>query len=225
MTFISDDGPPDDPWQPGAPLWDDSWDRLAGPVYAGLRDGNLTPEAAFDMACFLQEWAEPDPVFRDLAEASAIGSDPGSLAALARQALAKVDFVPDFALEPRSLAALEHALAVVTADLRATGLNRPAQLVILEGSASPHAYVQYGGRFDHTSGLAPRDGDGRNPAQTLVLVADELQDAVMGALMQVWPVCPRHQLGAHSRAVDSQPVWWCNAGSGHDICFIGQWDS
>jgi hypothetical protein len=212
-----------DPWRPAAPIWDGTWDRLAGPVYAGARDGNLRPEAAFDMACFLMEWAQPDPAFGDLAEASVDGSDPDGMADLARRALAIVAFVPDFALEPRLLMTLEQALAFVAADLRATGLDGQARLVILEGGEPSHAYVQYDNSFGHTSGLAPRDGDESNRAETLALVADELQDAVMESLCGAWPVCPRHQLGAHPRTVDNQAVWWCKGGSGHDICFIGRW--
>ncbi len=210
-------------WRPGAPTWDSRWRALAAQVYAGVRDRNLGREAAFDLACFLMDWAQPDPVISELAQESAEGSHPERLLELARQALTLAAFVPDFELEPRFLTTLELYLAVVAADLRATGLDGPVRLVILEGGEPPHAYVQHNSSFGHTSGLAPSDGDGSNPLAALVLVADELQDAVMTSLMAVWPVCPRHHLGAHPRATADAAAWWCKGGVRHDICTIGRW--
>ena len=55
-------------------------------------------------------------------------------------------------------------------------------------------------------------------------VADDLQDAVMGSLLIVWPVCPAHGLGGHPRTYDHEAVWWCNGGnSGHVVAAIGRW--
>lgn len=216
---------PDDPWRAGAPTWPGAtWEGLAARVYAGARDGNQSPDAAFDMAYFLMEWAAPKPVFGELAETSVEGIDPDRLADLARQALDAVNYVPDFAVEPQLLVALERVLAVVVHDLRATGLDGQVRLVILEGGEPPHAYVQYEGSFASTSGLAPSDAVGRRSrAETLVLVADELQDSVMESLFAAWPVCPSHQLGAHPRVADDQAVWWCAGGQGHVITVIGRW--
>jgi hypothetical protein len=109
----------------------------------GVRDSNLSREAAFDMASFLMDWAQPDPLLGELAEESLEGSDPERLADLARRALALAEFVPDFQLERRLLTTLEQYLAVVTADLRATGLGGLAQLVIQGIADPPHAYVRY----------------------------------------------------------------------------------
>jgi hypothetical protein len=220
---MTDEDPSQHLWQPGAPTWDGSWDRLARGVYAGVRDENLSPDAAFDMACFLMEWARPDPMFRDLAEAAVSGGDQRRLTDLARRVLAKVAFVPDFAAEPQLLATLERALAVVAADLRATGLDGEARLVVVEGREPPRAFVSYENGFGHTGGLGPSHGEETDPVGTLVLVADELQDAVMASLMAAWPVCPKHEFGAHPRTVGSRPMWWCTGGSGHDICLIGSW--
>ena len=191
-------------------------------MYTGLRDGTLDPEATFDLACFLMEQGRPEPVIRELAEQSAAGTDPALLADLARRTLEAVEFEPGFAAEPRLLAGLEQALQTVSADLRATGLTGPARLVVLEGSAPPHAFVEFGGKFGHTNGIAP--GHGSNPGDALLAVADDLQDAVMDALLMVWPVCPRHQRGGHAREIDAEPVWWCTGGSGgHIIAAIGRW--
>ncbi|HEY7263574.1 MAG TPA: hypothetical protein VH589_19060 [Trebonia sp.] len=216
---------PDDRWRAGAPIGPGAiWDALAARTYVGARDKNLSPDVAFDLATFLMEWAAPNPVFGELAEASVEGSDPDRLADLARQALAAVDYVPGFAVEPQLLAALERVLAVVARDLRATGLDGQARLVVLEHGEPLHAYVQYEGSYASTSGLGPRDAAGRrDPADTLVLVADELQDAVMESLFAAWPICPSHQLGAHPRVADHHAVWWCAGGQGHAIAVIGRW--
>ncbi len=212
------------PWRQGDPTSVSGWRELAGQVYAGIRDGNLGREAAFDLACFLMDWAQPDPLVSELAEESAEGSDQDRRADLARRVLELAEFVPDFELEPRLLTTLEQHLAVVTADLRNTGLHGLVQLVIQDQGEPPHAYVRYDGRFGHTSGLAPSDGDGSDPAAALVLVADELQDAVMDSLFAVWPVCPRHDRGAHPRVIGDRGVWRCEAGAGpgHVVADIGR---
>jgi hypothetical protein len=218
---------PDDPWQAGAPIGPGSaWDRLAAQAYAGARDGNLSPDAAFDFASFLMDWAAPNALFLELAEASVEGNHPGRLAGLARQALDAVDYVPDFTVEPELVVALERVLAVVVQDLRATGLHGQARFVVREDGAPGHAYFQYDGSYASTGGLASSDvAGGRNPADVLVLVADELQDAVMDSLCAAWPVCPTHKFGAHARVADNNAVWWCSGSQGHTVAPIGRWGS
>ena len=57
----------------------------------------------------------------------------------------------------------------------------------------------------------------------LVAVADDLQNSVMHVLWgTVWPVCPTHDLGAHTREHDGVAVWWCNSLGGHVIAPMGQ---
>jgi hypothetical protein len=217
----------DEPWLPCAPTWPGAtWEELAAQVYIGARDGTLSREAAFDLACFLMDWAAPSRLFDDLAEASLQAGDPDRLADLARQALDAVDYVPTFAVEPRLLATLAQVLAEVVPDIRATGLEGDARLVVLEGSEPPHAYVRYRGRpAGHSSGLAPSDAAGPpGSAGKLVLVAAELADAVMDSRGEAWPVCQEHQFGAHARTIDDQAVWWCAGGRGHVVAAIGRWE-
>ena len=214
----------DEPWRPGAPVWPGAaWDRLAAQAYVGARDGRLSRDAAFDLACFLLEWAAPNRLFTDLAEASLETDDLDRLADLAHQALDAVAYVPDFATEPRRLASLEQVLAKVVPDLRTAGVDGTARLVVLEGNEPPRAYVRYRGRrAGHSSGLTPSDAVGTlSSPDTLVLVADELQEAVMDSLGAVWPVCSDHQFGPHPRAIENQAVWWCAGGAGHAIAAIG----
>jgi len=216
---------PSGPWRRADPSWRSDWRELAGRVYVGIREGNLSREAAFDLASFLMDWAQPSPLIGELAEESGQGTDPARLADLANRALTLAEFEPDFQLEPRLLRTLEQYLAVAAADLRATGLDGRVELVVLEGGDPPNAYVRYNNNFGSTSGITPSEGDGSDPVAGLVLVADELQDAVMESLFAVWPVCPRHDRGVHPRVIDNRAVWRCEAGSGHVVADIGRWGS
>jgi hypothetical protein len=213
-----------EPWLPGAPTWDDDqWDQLAARAYVRIRDGTLDPDTAFDLAVFLRDWAKPKPVFEALAEASIQAADTETLAALAREALAAVEYVPDYRTEPELVETINRALEILERDLRATGLSGHARPVVPDDpDIVPTVWVQYQGSFGHTSGISPGEVLANGP-ELLRLVADELQDAVMESLFGVWPVCPQHQLGAHPRISDSQPVWWCSSSAGHVIAAIGQW--
>jgi len=197
--------------------------ELARAVYAGLRDGGLAPEATFDLACFLMDWAPASPVVQELAEQSVTGTDPARLVGLAGQVLAEYGFQPDFDTEPRLLAALEDALEAVRADMRATGLTGPVGLSFEDDGTTyvRNVFAHFRGSYSYTSGVFP--GDARDQVNALVAVADDVQDAVMGVTMTAWPVCAGHGLGAHPCGRDGQAVWWCNGGSGHVIALIGGW--
>jgi hypothetical protein len=198
-------------------------ERLAGQVYVGLRAGVVDCDAAFDLACSLLEWGQPDPAAEELALLAAEGSDQERIAELARQVLAASAFEPGFDVEPSRLAVLQEALEAVRSDMQATGLPGPVRLVVPEWSHPPHAYVEFRDRgYGSTTGIAPQIGSNRLWA--LVSVADETQDSVMETLKGVWPVCPVHQLGAHSREHEGKAVWWCNGDGGHVIAAIGTWN-
>ena len=199
------------------------FDRLASRVYTGLRDGALDPEATFDLACFLINWGPFTPAVHELAEQSMAGTDPARLAELAGRVLAESEFEPGFDAEPRLLAELEHALEAVRADMQATGMDGPVHVAFAEapGSYLRNLFASFRGSFSFTGGIAPSSG--RDRVSALLAVADDVQDATMGSLMTVWPVCPDHGLGAHPREHDSRAVWWCNGGGGHVIAPIGHW--
>jgi hypothetical protein len=212
---------------PGAPSQASlmtTFDQLATRVYTGLRDGALDAEATFDLACFLMDWGPFRPAVRELAEQSAGGTDPARLADLAGRVLEESGFEPGFDAEPRLLAELEHALEAVKADMQVTGLAGPVRVTFVEapGSYLRNTFANFRGSFSYTGGIAPSKG--RDRLSALLAVADDVQDAIMGSIMSVWPVCPDHSLGAHPREFDNQAVWWCNApGSGHIIAPIGHW--
>ncbi len=223
MSPVACDRQDEGPWLHGEPTWDDDWDRIADSAYVATRDGNLSPAAAFDLAAFLMEWAKPHLVFEALAEASIEATDGKKIAGLAREALAVVDYVPDFRIEPRLLEVINHALEILAQDLRATGLTGRARAVLPDNpDVVPTAWLQYQNSFGHTSGIWSSQVTEDGP-ELLALVADELQDAVVEFLFGVWPVCPQHQLGAHPKVIDGQASWWCSHGTGHSIAPVGQW--
>jgi hypothetical protein len=201
-----------------------TFDQLASRVYAGLRDGALDAEATFDLACFLMDWGPFSPAVHELAEQSVAGTDPARLADLAGRVLDESQFEPGFDAEPRLLAELEQALEAVRADMQATSMAGPVHVTFVEapGSYLRNTFANFRGSFSYTGGIAPRNG--RDRVSALLAVADDVQDAIMGSLMTVWPVCPEHSLGGHPRESDTQAVWWCNGGgSGHVIAPIGHW--
>lgn len=210
-----------DPWLHGEPIWNDQWYLLARQVFTGARDGNPRPEAAFDLGVFLKDWAKPHPVFDSLAEASIGAIEQGTLEGLAREALAVVDYAPDFRAEPALLDVLSRMLVVAARDLLATGLTGLSRLHLPDDANMQNVWVQYQLSLGHTSGITPRDATEGGP-DLLRLIADELQEAVMEALSGAWPVCPQHQLGAHPRVLQGQAVWLCQAGR-HVIAAIGAW--
>jgi hypothetical protein len=169
-------------------------------------------------------WGTFSPAVHELAKQSAAGTDPVRLADLAGQVLEESGFQPGFDTEPRLLAELEDALAAVRADMRATDLAGPVRLAFEDKGDSylRNVFADFRGSFSYTGGVSPDDA--RDQMRALLAVADDVQDAIMGSLMTVWPVCPDHDLGGHPREHDSKAVWWCNGGgSGHVIAPIGHW--
>ncbi len=195
---------------PGAPTAGElraEFDRLARLVYVGARDGCLDFEAAFDLACLLIEWGQPDPAVRELAEVNMEGGDRNRAAHLALRVLAST-YEPGFDVEPGGLAVLELALTSVRADLAVTGISGPVRLVIPDWAEPPAAFVEFRGDcYGSSPGLMPDSA--RDPVTALLAVADQTQDSAMEYLCQVWPVCPVQRLGAHPRLHDDTAGWWC----------------
>lgn len=211
-----------DPHAPTADQLNTRFERLAGRVFAQARDGAVDFEAAFDLACFLIEWGQADPLVQQLAELSAEGTDRAQVGEVALHVLAH-RYEPGFDAEPARLAALEQALDAVKADMRSAGLTGPVRLVLPDWAGRRSAFVEFRGNgYGSTPGIAPEAGS--NTVSALIAVADDAQDSVIGKLLEVWPVCPAHQLGAHARKYDGAAVWWCNGDGGHVIAAIGQWE-
>lgn len=210
-----------DPDAPTADQVATEFERLASGVYVQARDGAVDFEAAFDLACFLIDWAPADPQVQELADLAAKGTDQAQAAEIALQVLAD-RYAPGF-VEPAPLEALQEALEAVKADMRSTGLDGPIRVVV-PGWASPRsAFVEFrGDTYGSGPGMTPQDGS--DPLSALIAIADNAQNSIIETLHEVWPLCPVHQLGAHPRRHDGAAVWWCNGDGGHVITPIGQWD-
>jgi hypothetical protein len=108
--------------------------------------------------------------------------------------------------------------------MRATGLAGPVGLAFLDDSDRylRNVFAQFRGSLGHSSGVAA--GHARDRVSALLAIADDVQDAIMGVLSAVWPVCPEHGLGCDPREHGSQAAWWCDGGgSGHVIATVGKW--
>jgi hypothetical protein len=198
----------------------DDFDRLCRQLYRSLRNGPVDREAAFDLSA---DALARDPGSEHAAEAAALtladDADPAALAAAARELLASLQFDPDFDDEPDLLTALEAALEIVKADLRASGLPDAVRLYRWDGS--PNVAVDGWAANSTAGGIYPAAGS--DPLTALVAVADDAQDAVMHSIWAAWPACPEHSLGVHAREHDGAAVWWCSGAAGHAVARIGQW--
>ena len=117
------------------------------------------------------------------------------------------------------LAALEEALEIVKADLRACGLPDAVRLYTWDGS--PNVAVDAWAANSTGGGICPAAG--KDPVTALAAVADDAQDAVMHSVWGAWPTCPEHRLGVHAREHDGAAVWWCSSVGGHAVTRVGQW--
>ena len=200
-------------------LTEDDFDDLCRRLYLSLRDGSVNREAAFDLSADRLAENPADEAAAEVAElAVAEDADPALLAAAARELLSSLHFRPTFDDEPGWLVALEAALEVVKADLRACGLPDAVRLYTWEGS--PNAAVDAWAANSTGGGIYPEAG--KDPVTALVEVAEDTQDAVMHSVWGAWPQCPKHNVGVHAREHDGMAVWWCGPG-GHVVARVGQW--
>jgi hypothetical protein len=196
------------------------WESYTSALYVGVRDGAVDRTAAFELACLVLDYFPLSEAAKELAEASVADGDEPRLTAAARGLLADQGYEPGFDLEPGLLTALEQAMDVVNADMRATGLPGTGRLVV--PAWSPNAFVTtWDGGYGSTGGIFPSEG--KDPVTALAAVADQAQDAVMESLGAAWPVCPAHRLGAHAGVYEDDAVWWCSGAGGHVVTLVGRW--
>ena len=174
-------------------------------------------EAAFDLSTDILDYRPGAEAAKVAALAIDEDAAPALLAAAVRALLAE-HFQPTFDDEPEWLAALEEALEIVKADLRASGLPDAVRLYRWEGS--PSVSVDAWAANSTSGGISPEEG--KDPVTALAAVADDAQEAVMLSIGGAWPTCPVHHLGVHARAHDGAAVWWCRTGGGHAAARIGQ---
>ena len=197
------------------------FEHYADTTYAGVRDGAVDREAAFDLACLGLEDDPLSDAARELAEASTTDGNEERLVEAARRFLDDFGYEPGFDVDPERLANAERAMEAVRADIRATGLTGTVRLVFPDWSPS-NAFVEtWDGHLGSGSGIYPSEC--RAPVTALVAVADDAQDSLMETIWAAWPVCPVHALGTHPQERDGAGVWWCGGGGGHAVAPIGRW--
>jgi hypothetical protein len=198
-------------------LADDDFDGRCRRLYRSLRDGSVDREAAFDLSTDILDYRPGAEAAKVAALAIDEDAAPALLAAAVRALLAE-HFQPTFDDEPEWLAALEEALEIVKADLRASGLPDAVRLYTWDGSVN--VGVDAWAANSTSGGISPEEG--KDQVTALAAVADDAQEAVMLSICGVWPTCPVHHLGVHARAHDGAAVWWCRTGGGHAAARIGQ---
>jgi hypothetical protein len=199
-------------------LTEGEFDDLCRRLYLDLRDGVVDRGSAFDLSADL---LAEDPADDEAAKAAALALDDDADDAVLAEAVRELlvyRFEPTFDDEPGWLAALEAALEIVKADLRASGLPDAVRLYTWDGSRN--VGVDAWAANSTSGGIFPEAG--KDPVGALVDVADDAQDAVMHSICGAWPTCPVHRLGVHARAHDSAAVWWCQIDGGHVVARIGQ---
>ena len=83
---------------------------------------------------------------------------------------------PGFREEPSLLQALEQALHVVEADVRATGLDGPVGLILNDRDEYAHAVYQ-GGGSGSTTGIHPADAS--DPVYVMVAEDVDMRNSIM----------------------------------------------
>ncbi|MFE5208932.1 hypothetical protein [Streptomyces sp. NPDC056600] len=156
------------------------------------------------------------------------------------------------AVEPRRAESgrwpgLEAALAVVNRDLSATlpGQDKLVLVVAPSGDAPrpdghdrEDVYVALPDGRWHGDQVNARDPEPEDPSTVLAVVAEAAQETVMELLWKVWPTCPEHRTGLHSRPAGTNdtgepgaagligpPVWRCGGGrdgESHDVAVVGE---
>lgn len=197
-------------------------EQLKRRVYLGLREGSLDPRHVVALACELLDWfpctdAVLEVVERDPAEVS-----PPEMTALARRILDDVGFEPGFGLAPERLVTLRAALRVVARDLPTRGIEGEPEIEVLEDRFPAGAGVRLAGGelLDRGGHIVPGMCD--DPAMALTSLTVMIQESLLEQTWQVWPVCPRHDLGVHGSERDGEAVWWCAGDGGHVLAPVGE---
>ncbi|OPG11950.1 hypothetical protein [Microbispora sp. GKU 823] len=193
-------------------------DSVAARIYRGLRDGDLAAGPVVELACLMEEGGLSRPPVREVLERPAAELTAEDVTRLGRALLAALDFQPGFDLAPELWTALETAVDVVRADLRAFGIDGSLELTVPDWDDSGCARVAFRGCHGSPP-IWPRTGE--DPGQALAEIADATQDAVMEVIWGVWPTCPDHGLGLHSELVRGAAVWRCTGGGAHTVAAIG----
>ncbi|MER5600022.1 hypothetical protein [Streptomyces sp. NPDC002265] len=117
---------------------------------------------------------------------------------------------------------MRDALRIVARDLPTRGIEGEPQIEVLDDWFPAGAGVRLadGGRLNWGGPVLPSMCD--DPATALTSLTIMIQESLHEWTWQVWPVCPRHDLGVHGSKREQKVVWWCAGEGGHLLAPVGE---
>ena len=196
--------------------------QLERKVYLGLREDDLDPQDVVALACELLDWFHYTDAILEVVERNPAEVTPAQMTDLARRILDDVGFDPGFDLAPERLETLRAALRIVARDLPTRGIEGEPEIEVLEDWFPVGAGVRLadGERLNWGGHILPGMCD--DPTRALTSLAIMVQESLLERTWQVWPVCPRHDLGVHGSERDGTAVWWCAGDGGHILAPVGE---
>ncbi|MFG1807417.1 hypothetical protein [Streptomyces sp. NPDC049040] len=190
-------------------------------VHLGLREGDLDPQDVVALACELLDRCLDTDAVREVVERDPAQVPPAEMTALARRLLDAAGFEPGFTLAPERVETLRAALRVIARDLPTRGIEGEPEIEVLEDWFPVGAGVRLAGGepLDWGGLILPDMCD--DPATALAALAVLIQESLLERTWQVWPVCPRHDLGVHGSEREREAVWWCPGDGGHVPAPVG----
>ncbi|MFJ1792812.1 hypothetical protein [Kitasatospora griseola] len=197
-------------------------EQLKRGVHLGLREGDLDPRQVVVLACALLDWFPRADAVLEVVERNPAEVSPAEMAVLARRVLEEVGFEPGFDLVPERLETLRAALRIVARDLPTRGIEGEPEIELLEDGFPVGAGVRLadGELLDWGGRILPSGCE--DPVAALTGLAVLMQESLLERTWQVWPVCPRHDLGVHGSQRAGAAVWWCAGDGGHVLAPVGE---
>ncbi|MEV7394085.1 MULTISPECIES: hypothetical protein [unclassified Streptomyces] len=197
-------------------------EELTRRVYLGLREGDSDPQDVVALACQLLDWFHHTDAILEVVERNPAEVPQAEMTALARRILDDVGFDPGFDLAPERVETLRAALRIAARDLPTRGIEGEPEIEILQDWFPVGAGVRLadGNRLNWGGPILPNMCD--DPTTALTSLAILIQESLLERTWQVWPVCPRHDLGAHGSKRNGAAVWWCAGDHGHILAPVGQ---
>ncbi|MYT69634.1 MULTISPECIES: hypothetical protein [unclassified Streptomyces] len=197
-------------------------EQLMRRVYLGVREDSLDPQDVVALACELLDWFRHTDAVLEAVERNPADVSRAEMTVLARRILNDVGFDPGFELAPERLETLRAALRVVARDLPTRGIEGEPEIEILEDWFPVGAGVRLadGVQLNWGGPILPNMCD--DPVMALTSLATLIQESLLERTRQVWPVCPRHDLGAHAVEHDREVAWSCAGDGGHTLAPVGE---
>ncbi|WP_234344167.1 hypothetical protein [Streptomyces sp. WM6372] len=114
------------------------------------------------------------------------------------------------------------ALRIIARDLATRGIEGVPEIEVLEDWFPAGAGVRLAGGDGLQWGGPILPGMCSDPTMALSSLTIMIQESLLEQTWQVWPVCPRHDLGVHGSERDGEAVWWCAGDGGHVLAPVGE---